>query len=121
MLEGDDLEVAYHINHRYLEPVRKAGKLNRAVENWYQKVELMWAIAASGNDIHDDGEQSEAQYTAAEAAKQMGVTNRQARHLATIGALPGATKHGRDWLIPRTAVDDYLERRRMNGRARPRS
>jgi len=45
-------------------------------------------------------------YTAAEAAFEMKVTEGHVRRLARKGDLR-AEKHGRDWLIPADAVEDW--------------
>ena len=120
-ITDDDIEAAYHFNHRYIEPIRKAGKLNRAAENWYRKVDLMWGSTASGTQINPDTAQYEAPYTVAEVAAEMTVTQGYVRRLARRGEFDGAEKHGRDWIIPRRSVADYMEGRRTNGRARPSS
>jgi excisionase family DNA binding protein len=46
-----------------------------------------------------------------EAAKVLDTSPRWARRLAQRGDFQGAERRGRDWLIPRTAVDLYLARK----------
>lgn len=52
----------------------------------------------------------------AEAARRWGVTPRQVQRLLAEKRIPGARRHGRAWLIPRTA--DKPEDNRQNRRAR---
>ena len=49
--------------------------------------------------------------TSNQAAKELGVTVRHARHLAARGRLPGAYRNGRDWFIPASAVRAEQARR----------
>lgn len=54
--------------------------------------------------------------TAAEAARQLDVSERQIRRLAGRGVLVGAVHRGRDWLIPPSAVSAYASNRPTVGR-----
>jgi excisionase family DNA binding protein len=116
-LTPDDIDAAYYVNHRYLDPLRKAGKLGQALESWFRKVDLAWELSARGPEIQAGSEQSEVLYTVAEAAAEMDVTQRHVRRLAQRGDID-ARRYGRDWLIPPQAVSDYLQERRRNGRSR---
>ena len=119
-LAGDDLEAAYFLAHRFVDPMRAAGRpVGEAIANYTRKVDLKWEMSASGPEIPDGSGQSEVSYNVAEAAAEMNVTERHVRRLAQKGDID-AEKPGRDWLIRRQAVVDYLEGRR-NGRARPGS
>src|SRR5277367_2025151 len=109
---GDDLEAAYFLGHRSFDPMQTTGRpISDSILNYMRKLDLAWDIAASGTQIHYDTAQSEASYTVAEAAAEMTVTQGYVRRLARRGDLNGAEKPGRDWLIPRQAVTDYLEAR----------
>lgn len=44
------------------------------------------------------------------------ITGRGLRLAAKNGYLPGAVKHGRDWIIPLAGLDHYLEHRPKPGR-----
>jgi excisionase family DNA binding protein len=116
--DDDDLQAAYFLAHRFVDPMQAAGRpINEAIRNYAQKVDLMWERSASGPLIHDGSGQSELPYNVAQAAAKMAVTERHVRRLAKKGDLD-ARKHGRDWLIPQRAVDDYLDlEARRNGRA----
>lgn len=110
-LTPDDVEAAYFLAHRFVDPMKAAGRpLNRLIESFCRKVDLYWEASASGPEIHDGRAQSEASYNTAEAASRLAVTDAHVRRLARNGDIE-AQKHGRDWLIPQRAIDDYLERR----------
>ncbi len=55
--------------------------------------------------------------TTTEAAAELGVTRARIRQFIAEGRLPGARKAGRDWLIPRDALEPVRERKP----GRPRS
>lgn len=115
-LTDDDIQAAYFLAHRFVDPMHAAGRtVNDAIRNFTRKVDLAWDMHASGTESQDGSAQSEASYTVAEAAAEMTVTQGYVRRLARRGDLSGAEKPGRDWLIPRQAVTDYLETR--SGRA----
>lgn len=118
-LTDDDIETAYYVNNRYVRPLIEAGQAGHALKQWYRKVALCWETSACGPEIHDSPAQFEVSYNATQTAVKMSVTARHVRRLAEKGRLSGAEKCGRDWQIPETAVNDYLEERR-NGRARSR-
>ncbi|WP_197500937.1 helix-turn-helix domain-containing protein [Mycobacterium sp. E3251] len=114
-LHGDDLEAAYFLAHRFVDPMKAAGRpVNRLIESFCRKVDLCWEMSANGPEIQDGRAQSEASYNTAEAASKLAVTDAHVRRLARNGDIE-AQKHGRDWLIPERSIDDYSERRR-NGR-----
>jgi excisionase family DNA binding protein len=118
--DDDDLQAAYFLAHRYVDPMKAAGRpISETIANYTQKVDLRWEMSASGPEINAGSTQSEVSYTAAQAATEMKVTERHVRRLARRGDIY-AEKPGRDWLIPQQAVNDYLEGRR-NGRTRPAS
>jgi len=49
--------------------------------------------------------------TSKEAAAALGLRARSVRRLAVTGRLPGAVRAGRDWFIPRDAVNAEMARR----------
>ena len=54
--------------------------------------------------------------TLAEAAKESGLTAATLRRQCGAGRIAGVVKRGRDWLIPRHALYNYLESRAPQGR-----
>lgn len=56
--------------------------------------------------------------TTAQAAALLAVDTSRVRLLARQGRLAGAVLHGRDWIIPRAAVDDYAASPRKAGQPR---
>lgn len=58
--------------------------------------------------------------TTKEAADTLGYTPQHTRLLIREGKLP-AVKSGRDWLLPRKAVEDYLAARGDDGSRKPES
>jgi excisionase family DNA binding protein len=56
--------------------------------------------------------------TIREAAIQLGVTLQYAYGLAQTGRLPGAFKKDGRWLVPQTAINDRLKKRRQLNEAR---
>ena len=54
--------------------------------------------------------------TIPQAAEQLGIAQPTLRQLAREGQIPGATKQGRDWLIPEASLPDIPVR--AHGRPR---
>ena len=48
--------------------------------------------------------------TTPQAAAKLGLTTGRVRQLAIAGELPGAKRFGRDWMIPKEAVEKSLPR-----------
>jgi excisionase family DNA binding protein len=109
-LNDEDLQCAYYVNHRFLDPLRKAGKLGQTLESWYRKVDLYWEMSADGPRKSGAPVLLEsAPLDTAEAAAILNVTRRQVRRL--VNDLDGF-KRGAVWLFPKQTVMDYAEGRR---------
>lgn len=114
---GDHLEAAYFVAHRFVDPLRAAGRpISDSILNYVRELDLAWELSASGPETQLASTQSELSHSVARAAAEMHCTERHVRRLAQRGDID-AEKDGRDWRIPQQAVTDYLQGRR-NGRAR---
>ncbi len=115
-LIGDDLEAAYFLAHRFVEPMRAAGRpVSDAIERYTRKVDLAWKMSASGPENTATAVTSEHESCdSAEAAQIIGVTERHVRRLADEGDLVGR-KFGTAWVLSRQSVMDYAEGRQDGG------
>lgn len=105
----EDLDSAYYVVQRFISGLGPQAKLPAQVADWCLKVRLAWDKSANGPETQDASRQSEVSYTVAQVAAEIHVSERHVRRLAKKGDLIGATRHGRDWLIPQTAVNGYME------------
>jgi excisionase family DNA binding protein len=113
----DDLDSAYYVTQRFVSSLgTDAEKLPAQIIDYCLKVRLTWETFASAPESGSlVGQFNEEWYTVAEAAFKMKVTSGHVRRLARRGDIR-AEKHGRDWIIPATAVEDWRasERRRRD-------
>ena len=119
--DDDDLQAAYFLAHRFVDPMRAAGRpINDVIAKYTRKIDLSWQRSADGPENVGRSEALEqASCNTAEAARIIRVTQRQARRLAEKGDLEGQ-KFGTVWVLSRQSVNDYAEAKR-NGRTRPGS
>jgi hypothetical protein len=116
-MSEEDIEAAYHVNHRLLDPLRKAGRpINRVLENWCQKVDLMWEMSRAGRESDGPTEELETWISTREAARELELSPRQTRRLKT--DLDGEDFNGR-LMFRQSKVRTYAEGKR-NGGSRPR-
>lgn len=103
----DDLDSAFYVVQDYISRLGTDAKLPAQVADWCLKVRLTWESTASAPESGSlVGQLNEDPYTVAEAAFKMKVTSGYVRRLARKGDIR-AEKHGRDWLIPADAVEDW--------------
>ena len=59
-------------------------------------------------------------YSTAEAAKTLGISSRRVAVLCTDGRFPGAQKIGKTWVIPESAIKNYVPGAHGVHRSRPK-
>lgn len=118
-LNGDDLEAAYYVTHRFVNGLRAQKKpVPKSVADYCFNVTVAWETSADGHAPQPDSGESDSEelVDAATAARIVGVTERQIRRLAN--DLDGRKCSG-VWVFAKQTVVEYGEAR--SGRTGPGS
>lgn len=114
-LSGDDLEAAYFLAHRFVDPARAAGRpVNAVIEQFCRRVDILWdSMSADGHECGCGGAESgQVLIDAATAAARLGISERHVRRL--VNDL-GGRKIAGVWAFDPQVVEEYAEER--SGRA----
>jgi hypothetical protein len=105
---GDDLDSAFYVVQRFIDGLRAgAPPVPKQVTDWCLKIRLTWETSDCGHENDSGaGEFHQELCDTAEAARIIGITERQVRRHAN--DLDGF-KRGGVWLFPRRQVIDYAE------------
>jgi len=107
---GDHIEAAYHVAHRFVDPLRAAGRpIPDSILAYVRELDLTWEMARAGHESDSGSEQSDPWISTRAAAQILEASTRQTRRLAP--DLEAEMFNGR-LMFRESKVRDYAEGRR---------
>src|ERR1700730_2131046 len=80
---GDHLEAAYYVAHRFVDPLRAAGRpISDSILNYVRELDLTWEMSHAGHESDCGSAQSDPWISTRAAAQILEASTRQTRRLA---------------------------------------